>query len=40
MKKFKLSNEAQIAIAWFFCGYAFTLLLFVLGIMSGHIKII
>lgn len=40
MKKIKMSNESQAALAWFFCGYACMLLLFVIGIMSNVIKVV
>ena len=40
MKKLEISQYGQTAVAWFFCGFAFMLLLFVLGVMSNHIKII
>lgn len=40
MKKIDLSHDAEIAVSWFFCGFACMLLMFVLGVMSNHIKII
>ncbi len=39
MKKIDLSHDAEIAVSWFFCGSAFGLLLFVIGVMFNIIKI-
>ena len=40
MKKIDLSRDAEIAVSWFFCGMSCMLLMFVLGVMFNHIKII
>ena len=39
MKKIDLSHDAEIAVSWFFCGFAFGLLLFVIGVIFNIIKI-